>query len=123
MVSGSAVSFLLFIASLVSYLVFFSCCSPTLIQRGSDAEERYTQSQADLNQVSAFLDNAWTLNSSLNAQLDSEKMADEVDFLDCFCFAPFALLLSVVLVCRRRGERFLILVTIWIDYIMMLAIP
>jgi hypothetical protein len=32
-------------------------------------------------------------------------------------------MLSALLACRRRGERFLILVTIWIDYIVMLATP
>jgi hypothetical protein len=66
----------------------FPVALPALTQWCSDAEERYTQSQADLNQVSAFLDSARTLNSSLNAQLDSEKMAHEVDFPNCFCFAP-----------------------------------
>jgi hypothetical protein len=104
-------------------LYSFPAASPALIQRCSDAEERYTQGQADLNQVSTFLDNTRTLNSSLNAQLDSEKMAHVVDFPDCFCFAPFASMLSSLLACRRRGERFLLLVTIWIDYIVMLEIP
>jgi hypothetical protein len=104
-------------------LYYFPAASPALTQRCSNAEERYTQSQADPNQVFAFLDNAQTLKSSLNAQLDSEKMAHEVDFPDCFCFAPFALMLSALLARRRRGERFLLLVTIWIDYIVMLAIP
>jgi hypothetical protein len=72
-------------------LCSFSAASPVLTQRCSDAEEKYTQSQANLNQISAFLDSARTLNSSLNAQLDSEKMALEVNFPDCFCFALFAL--------------------------------
>jgi hypothetical protein len=94
-----------------------------MTQRCSDAEERYTQSQADLNQVSTFLDSARTLNSSLNAQLDSEKMALEVNFLDCFCFAFFALMLSSFLACRRRGGRFLLLATTWTDYIAMPTIP
>lgn len=43
----------------------------------SDIEEKYSQSQADLIQTSGFLDGARSLNSSLNAQLDSEKMAHE----------------------------------------------
>eukprot|EP00267_Zea_mays_P030379 XP_008661852.1 uncharacterized protein LOC103640565 isoform X2 [Zea mays] len=43
----------------------------------SDTEEKFTQSQADLSQTSAFLDSARALNSSRNAQLDSEKMAYE----------------------------------------------
>jgi hypothetical protein len=36
-----------------------------------------------MNQVSAFLDGARTMNSSLNAQLDSEKRAHEVNSFDC----------------------------------------
>ena len=52
-----------------------------LAQQYSDIEEKYSQSQADLAQTSAFLDSARSLNSSLNAQLDSEKMAHEVNFL------------------------------------------
>ena len=123
MVSESAVSFLLFIAFLISYLALFSTALPSLTQRCSDAEEKYTQSQADLSQVSAFLDFARTLNSSLNAQLDSEKMAYEVNFLDCFCFAFFASMLSAILACSRRGGRSLLLATIWTDYIAMPAIP
>jgi hypothetical protein len=67
LVSESAVSFLLFIAFLISYLVLFSTTLPALTRRCSDAEEKYTQSQANLNQVYAFLDSARTLNSSLNA--------------------------------------------------------
>jgi hypothetical protein len=114
---------LLFIAFLISYLVLFSAALPALTQRCSNAEEKHTQSQADLNQVSAFLDSARTLNSSLNAQLDSEKMNYEVKFLYCFCFAFFALMLSVVLACRRRDERSLLLATIWTDYIATPAIP
>jgi hypothetical protein len=69
------------------------------------------------------LDNARTLNSSLNAQLDSEKMVHEVKFPGCFCFALFALMISAFLACRRRGGRFLPQSTIWIDYIAMPAIP
>jgi hypothetical protein len=76
--------------------------SPALTQRCSDVEERYTQSQVDLIQVSAFLDSARTLNSSLNAQLDSERMAHEVDFPNCFCFAPS--LRCLVLFLPARGE-------------------
>ena len=87
MVSESVVSFFVFIALLISYLVFFSVALSALTRRCFDAEEKYTQSQADLNQTSAFLDSARALNSSLNAQLDSDKMAYEVNFLGCFpCF-------------------------------------
>ena len=50
-----------------------------LTQRCSDLEEKYSQSQADLAQPSASLDGARSLNSSLNAQLDSKRMAHEVN--------------------------------------------
>jgi hypothetical protein len=42
-----------------------------IAQRCSDLEEKYSQSQADLAQTSSFFDSALSLNSSLNAQLDS----------------------------------------------------
>jgi predicted nucleic acid-binding Zn-ribbon protein len=47
----------------------------------SDIKEKYSQSQSDLAQTSASLDDARSLNSSLTAQLDSEKMVHEVNFL------------------------------------------
>jgi hypothetical protein len=47
-----------------------------MAQQCSDLEEKYSQSQADLAQTSGFLDSA----RSLNAQLDSKKMAHEVNF-------------------------------------------
>jgi hypothetical protein len=52
-----------------------------LTQWYSDLEEKYSQGQADLARVSASLDDARSLNSSLNAQLDSERMAHEVNSL------------------------------------------
>jgi predicted nucleic acid-binding Zn-ribbon protein len=52
-----------------------------LTQQYSDLEEKYSQGQADLARVSASLDDARSLNSSLNAQLDSERMAHEVNSL------------------------------------------
>jgi predicted nucleic acid-binding Zn-ribbon protein len=52
-----------------------------LTQRCSDLEEKYSQGQADLAQVSASLDGARSLNSSLNAQLDYERMVHEVNSL------------------------------------------
>jgi hypothetical protein len=45
-----------------------------LVQRCSDFEEKYTQGQIELGQVSAALDDANALNSSLHVQLDSEKV-------------------------------------------------
>jgi hypothetical protein len=40
----------------------------------SDFEEKYSQSQAELAQVSAALNDANVLNSTFRAQLDSEKV-------------------------------------------------
>jgi hypothetical protein len=61
----------------------------------SELEEKYSQSQADLAQTSAFLDSARSLNFSLNAQLDSEKMVHEVNFLGWPFHAIVALVLNV----------------------------
>jgi hypothetical protein len=59
-----------------------------LVRRCSDFEEKYSQSQAKLAQVSAALNDANTLNSTLCAQLDSEKVTYE----SVPCFAVFLLL-------------------------------
>ena len=48
-----------------------------LVQRCSDFEEKYSQSQTELAQVFASLNDAKTLNSTLRAQLDSEKVIFE----------------------------------------------
>jgi hypothetical protein len=48
-----------------------------LVQRCSDFEEKYSQSQSELVRVSASLNDAKTLNSTLRAQLDSEKVTYE----------------------------------------------
>ena len=48
-----------------------------LVQRCSDFEEKYSQSQTELAQVSASLNDANTLNSTLRAQLNSEKVTCE----------------------------------------------
>jgi hypothetical protein len=53
-----------------------------MVQRYSELEERYSQGRMDLTQVSASLDDANLLNSSLSAQLDSERVANEVSLLD-----------------------------------------
>jgi hypothetical protein len=52
-----------------------------LTQWCSDLEEKYSQGQADLARVSASLDGTRSLNSSRNAQLDSKRMAHEVNSL------------------------------------------
>jgi hypothetical protein len=94
-----------------------------LARRCPDIDEKYSQSQADLIQIFAFLDDARSLNSSLNAQLDSEKMAHEVNFLGCSCFALLASMLSAVLACRKKNKHSLLPVTIWIGRIVMLVTP
>jgi hypothetical protein len=57
----------------------------------SALEEKYSQGQTDLARLSASLDNANMLNSSLSAQLDSKKVADKL------VFACFSLLCSYCL--------------------------
>jgi uncharacterized protein YlxW (UPF0749 family) len=59
-----------------------------LVRRCSDLEEKYSQSQTELAQVSAALNDANMLNSTLRAQLDSEKVTCE----SRLCFAVFLLL-------------------------------
>ena len=56
-------------------------------QRYSDLEEKYSQGQANLFLVSASLDDAHSLNFSLNAQLNIERAAHEVNFLNWLCRA------------------------------------
>jgi hypothetical protein len=56
-------------------------------RRYSKLEERYSQGQIDLAQVSTSLDDANSLNSSLNAQLDSERVVDGVSLLNWICYA------------------------------------
>ena len=48
-----------------------------LARRCSDLEEKYSQSQTELAQVSASLNDANTLNSTLRAQLNFEKVTYE----------------------------------------------
>jgi hypothetical protein len=54
----------------------------------SDLEEKYSQGQTDLARVFASLNDANTLNSTLHAQLDSEKVTNELSFtwLYLLCF-------------------------------------
>jgi hypothetical protein len=51
-------------------------------RRYSDLEEKYSQGQTDLARVFASLDDARSLNSSLNAHLNSERAAHEVNFVN-----------------------------------------
>jgi hypothetical protein len=54
-------------------------------QRYSELEEKYSQGRINLARVSASLDDANSLNSSLNARLDSERAASEVSLLSWIC--------------------------------------
>jgi hypothetical protein len=51
-----------------------------MARRYYDLEEKYSQGQTKLAWVSASLNDANTLNSTLNAQLDSEKVTSELSF-------------------------------------------
>jgi hypothetical protein len=51
-----------------------------MVQRYSDLEEKYSQGQTELARVSASLNDANTLNSTLHAQLDSKKVTNELRF-------------------------------------------
>jgi hypothetical protein len=55
-----------------------------MARRYSDLEEKYSQGQAELDRVSDSLNDANTLNSTLHAQLDSEKVTSELSFI-WFC--------------------------------------
>jgi hypothetical protein len=88
-----------------------------LVRRCSDFEEKYSQSQTELAQVSATLNDANVLNSTLRAQLDSEKVTGKPEL----CFAMFLLLArrlkKLILVCRKKNVPLLLLVTILTSYI------
>jgi hypothetical protein len=65
---------------------FFNYVLLDMTRRYSELEEKYSQGQIDLARVSASLDDANSLNSSLSAQLDYEKAANKVSLLDCLCY-------------------------------------
>jgi hypothetical protein len=62
-----------------------------LARRCSDLEEKYSRGQTELAQVSASLNDANTLNSTLRAQLDSEKVTCEswLCLLCSYCLLDF----------------------------------
>jgi hypothetical protein len=78
----SALCFLLgyLINLLFGWISLFNCFLLDMARRYSDLEEKYSQGQTDLAQVSASLNDANMLNSSLNAHLDTEKVANELSF-------------------------------------------
>jgi hypothetical protein len=53
----------------------------------SELEEKHSQGQINLARVSASLDDANSLSSSLNAQLDSKRATNEVSLLNWICRA------------------------------------
>jgi hypothetical protein len=65
---------------------FFNCFLLDMVWRYSELEEKYSQGQIDLAQVSTSLDDANSLNSSLSAQIDFERAANEVSLLDFICY-------------------------------------
>jgi hypothetical protein len=58
-----------------------------MAQRYSDLEEKYSQGQTELDRVSASLNDANTLSSTLRAQLDSEKVTSESWLFCCVLIA------------------------------------
>ena len=92
-----------------------------MVQRCADFEEKYSQSQTELGQVSAALDDANALSSSLHAQLDSEKVIYQI----VPCLAVLLLLAlclrKLTFVCRKKNVSLLLLVTVSTDCITILA--
>jgi CHASE2 domain-containing sensor protein len=93
-----------------------------LAQRCTDFEEKYSQGQIELGQVSAALDDANALNSSLHAQLDSKK----VIYKTVPCLAVLLLLAwflkELTFARRKKSVSLLLLVTILTGCIVILAI-
>jgi hypothetical protein len=87
-----------------------------LIQRCADFEEKYSQSQTELGQVSAALDDANALSSSLHAQLDSEKVIYKIVVLLLAWF-----LRELTFARRKKSVSLLLLVTVLTDCIVILA--
>jgi hypothetical protein len=77
-----------FIKLLLTLTLLLDCFSPDMVRQYFVLEEKYSQSQTELAQVSASLNDANMLNSTLCAQLDSEKVTCESGL----CFAMFLLL-------------------------------
>ena len=92
-----------------------------MAQRCADFEDKYLQSQTELNQVSAALDDANALSSSLHARLDSEK----VTYKTVPCLAMLLLLAwflkELIFVCRKKNVSLLLLATIWTDCVEILT--
>jgi hypothetical protein len=92
-----------------------------LVQRCADFKEKYSQSQTELGQVSAALDDANALSSSLHAQLDSEKVIYKI----VLCLVVLLLLAwflkGLIFARRKKSVSSLPLVTVLTDCIVILA--
>src|SRR5688572_28339288 len=93
-----------------------------MVKRCSDFEGKYSQSQTELSQVSAALDDANALSSSLHAQLDSEKVTYKTVLRLIMLLLLAWILKELIFVCRKKNVSSLLLATIWIDCIAILAI-
>ena len=75
------VPFCFFFGYLINLLFILTplldCYLTDMARQYSDLEEKYSQGQTELARVSASLNDANTLNSTLHAQLDSEKVTYE----------------------------------------------
>jgi hypothetical protein len=72
----------------------------------SDLEEKYSQGQTDLARVSASLNDANMLNSTLHAQLDSEKVTNELSFTWLYLLCSSCLLdVGVTDSCLQEEKR------------------
>ena len=93
-----------------------------LVQRCTDFEEKYSQSQTKPGQVSAALDDANALSSSLHVQLNSEKVIYET----VLCLVVLLLLAwclrELTFVCRKKNVSLLLLATVLKDCIVIPAI-
>ena len=91
-----------------------------MVRRCADFE-KYSQSQTELGQVSAALDDANALSSSLHAQLNSEK----VIYGTVLCLVVLLLLAwflrGLTFACRKKNVSLLLLVTVLTGCIVILA--
>ena len=92
-----------------------------MAQRCADFEVKYSQSQTELNQVSAALDDANALSSSLHARLDSEKVTYKTVPRLAMLLLLAWVLKELIFVCRKKNVSLLLLATIWTDCIEILA--
>jgi hypothetical protein len=92
-----------------------------MAQRCADFEERYSQSQIELNQVSDALDDANALSSSLHARLDSEKVTYKTVPRLAMLLLFAWVLKELIFACRKKNISLLLLATIWTDCIEILT--